>query len=134
MAILSCLANLPHIIKILLVLENLPTPAAFQGPNVFPDVTFKFFSDFVQNTFKALGLQSLSQQCCCWSSLYWRIQSYSVYMLNNNVPNMRRNLVHSFQLDEAFGMCFAELVSRQSMLIMNGLLISLNGINGTVFI
>ena len=38
MAILSCLANLPHIIKILLVLANLPTTAAFQDPNVFPDI------------------------------------------------------------------------------------------------
>jgi len=50
-AILSCLANLPHIIKILLVLANLPTTAAFQDPNVFPDIPFKVFSDFVENTF-----------------------------------------------------------------------------------
>ena len=51
MAMLSCLANLPHVIKILLVLANLPTTAAFQDPNVFPDVPFKVFSDFVENTF-----------------------------------------------------------------------------------
>jgi hypothetical protein len=51
MTILSCLANLPHIIKILLVLANLPTTAAFQDPNVFPDVPFKVFNDFVENTF-----------------------------------------------------------------------------------
>ena len=49
--LLSCLANLPHIIKILLVLANQPTTAAFQDPNVFPDVSFKVFSDFVENTF-----------------------------------------------------------------------------------
>jgi hypothetical protein len=51
MTILSCLANLPHIVKILLVLANLPTTVAFQDPNVFPDVPFKVFSDFVENTF-----------------------------------------------------------------------------------
>ena len=51
MTILSCLANLPHIIKILLVLANLSTTAAFQDPNVFPEVPFKVFNDFVENTF-----------------------------------------------------------------------------------
>lgn len=51
MRIFSCLANLPHIIQVMLLVANLPTVVTLQDSNPFPDIPFKPFSDFVEATF-----------------------------------------------------------------------------------
>jgi hypothetical protein len=51
MSIFSCLANLPHIIQVMLLVANLPTVVALQNSNAFPDIPFKLFSDFIEASF-----------------------------------------------------------------------------------
>ena len=46
----TCLTNLPAVIKILLVLANLPMVLALQESSGFPDIPFKVFSECVQGT------------------------------------------------------------------------------------
>ena len=51
MRIFSCLANLPHLIQVMLLVANLPTVVALQDSNPLSDIPFKPFSDFVETTF-----------------------------------------------------------------------------------
>ncbi|KAF8224574.1 hypothetical protein L208DRAFT_1511064 [Tricholoma matsutake] len=95
MRIFSCLSNLPHIIKVMLLVANLPTVVALQNSNPFPDIPFKPFSDFVEATFgSTISLSTV----LLLIFLFWKILSYSVYMLGNNAPFTREKIGQHLQV------------------------------------